>query len=190
VNYTNLGNAFAKSIQADLLQKLPAMEEKYKYCQSNRHNLGSSRSSTVSLADRQKVTDCRRFCIQGNSLSEYLAPGKTVSTYTLESIERVVNLCNESYLASKDALEPILSARPGSVSDKFGLTNQRYKSEIDREYERCVNFHTQSKAHAQSEDKNGCECTAEKVIQEINVTGSYTKIHRAFQGGEAACWSR
>lgn len=176
------GNALAQSPQADLLQKLPAMEEKYNYCQSNRNNFGSSRSSNVSQADRQKVTDCRRFCIQGNSLSEYLQPGKTASTYTLESTERVLNLCNEAYLASKEVLETILTDRPASVSDKYGLTNQRYKSEIDRAHEKCVAFRTPSG------EQNGCDCAAEKVIQQINATGSYTRIHRAFQGGERACW--
>lgn len=177
------GNAFAQLTQADLLQKLPAMEEKYNYCESNKHNFGSSRSSNVSLADRQKVTDCRRFCIQGNSLAEYLEPGKPASAYTLETTERVLNACNEAYLASKDVLEPILSNRPASVSDKYGLTNQRFKSEIDREHERCVAFHTPSG------EQNGCDCTAEKVVQQINATGSYTRIHRAFQGGEHACWA-
>jgi|GEM_PF-4977792 len=176
------GNVFAQSTQADLRQKLPAMEEKYNYCESNKHNFGSSRSSNVSLADRQKVTDCRRFCIQGNSLSEYLEPGKSASAYTLETTERVLNACNEAYLASKEVLEPILGARPASVSDKYGLTNQRFKSEIDREHENCVAFRTPSG------EQSGCDCTAEKVIQQINETGSYTRIHRAFQGGEQACW--
>lgn len=178
----NSGNAFSQSTQADLLEKLPAMEEKYNYCQSNRNNLSSSRSSSVSLADRQKVTDCRRYCIQGNSLSEYLGPGKTASTYTLESTERVLNLCNEAYLASKDVLETILGDRPASVSDKYGLKNQRFKSEIDREHGRCVAFRTPSG------EQNGCDCAAEKVIQQINATGTYTRINRAFQGGEQECW--
>ena len=178
----NSGNTFAQSTQADLLQKLFAMQEKYNYCQSNRNNLGSSRSSNVSPADRQKVTDCRRFCIQGNSLSEYLEPGKTASTYTLESTERVLNLCNEAYLASKGFLEPMLADRPASVSEKYGLTNQRYKNEIDRGHERCVAFRTPSG------EQDGCDCTAEKVVQQLNATGSYTRIHRAFQGGEQACW--
>ena len=182
-HWTTSGNAFAQSTQADLLQRVYAMEEKYNYCQSNKHNLGSSRSSTVSLAGRQNVTDCRRFCTQGSSLSEYLKPGTTASSYTLESTERVVNSCNEAYLAAKAALEPILADRPASVSDKYGLSNQRYKSEIDREHERCVAFRTPSG------EQNACDCVAEKVVQQINATGSYTRINRAFQGGEQACWS-
>mgnify|MGYP000259415575 CR=1 FL=1 len=178
----NSGSALALPTQAGLLQKLSAMEEKYNYCQSNRTNLGSSRSSNVSLADRQKVTDCRRFCIKGRGLSDSLKLEQTASTYALESAERVLNLCNEAYLASKDILEAIPGNRPASVSDKYGLTNQHYKSEIDRGHEKCVAFRTPSG------EQNGCDCTAEKVIQQINATGTYTRIHRAFQGGEQACW--
>ena len=104
-HWASSGSALAQPNQADLLQKVSAMAEKYNYCESNKHNLGSSRSSTVSLAGQQKVTDCRRFCSQGSSLSEYLEPDKTASSYTLESAERVVSSCNEAYLAAKSVVQ-------------------------------------------------------------------------------------